>query len=69
MEQWETTSHGEETLNNAVAEKGLDGATLDDDLAVNLTPEHREYLLSRHKTLDVIPLPTMYPANPLNWPT
>ncbi|KAI5306232.1 hypothetical protein KEM56_001744 [Ascosphaera pollenicola] len=34
-----------------------------------LSPEHREYILSRHGTLDLDPLPSMDPADPLNWPT
>jgi hypothetical protein len=68
----EATPPGEEALreqNNEVAEKGIDSATLEDGPSDDLNPEHREYLLSRHKTLDLVPLPTMDPADPLNWPS
>ena len=33
-----------------------------------LTPSHREYLLQRHGTLDLEPVPSQDPADPLNWP-
>ncbi|ETS86270.1 hypothetical protein PFICI_00098 [Pestalotiopsis fici W106-1] len=33
-----------------------------------LDPEHRDYLLSRHKTLELHPFPSRDPADPLNWP-
>jgi hypothetical protein len=32
-----------------------------------LSPEHREYLLKRHGTLDLSPLPSMDDADPYNW--
>jgi hypothetical protein len=32
------------------------------------SPSHREYLLMTHKTLDLNPLPSADPADPLNWP-
>jgi hypothetical protein len=34
----------------------------------DLSPEHREYLLQRHGTLDLEPLPSSDPADPYNWP-
>ncbi|OKL58282.1 hypothetical protein UA08_06752 [Talaromyces atroroseus] len=34
-----------------------------------LTPQHREYLLERHGTIDLDPLPSMDPADPHNWPS
>ncbi|OBT38975.1 hypothetical protein VE00_10815 [Pseudogymnoascus sp. WSF 3629] len=43
--------------------------SLEDGPAEHLTPEHREYLLSRHKTVDLDPLPAIDPADPLNWPS
>lgn len=33
-----------------------------------LSAEHREYLLSRHGTLDLSLVPSMGDADPLNWP-
>jgi len=35
---------------------------------LNLSTEHRDYLMARHGTLDLTPLPTMDPTDPLNWP-
>lgn len=35
----------------------------------NLVCEHREYLLQRHGTVDLIPLPSIDPNDPLNWPS
>lgn len=32
-----------------------------------LSPEHRAYLLERHGTVDLLPLPSADPADPLNW--
>jgi hypothetical protein len=34
-----------------------------------LSPEHRAYLLERHGTVDLDPLPSMDPADPHNWPS
>ena len=36
---------------------------------LNLSTEHRDYLISRHGTSDLEPLPSMDPNDPLNWPT
>ncbi|KAJ7264001.1 major facilitator superfamily domain-containing protein [Mycena haematopus] len=33
-----------------------------------LSPEHRNYLLQRHGTLDIDPLPSMNDSDPYNWP-
>ncbi|KAF2721830.1 MFS general substrate transporter [Polychaeton citri CBS 116435] len=38
------------------------------DVAADLTQEHREYLLKRHGTLDLDPMPSADPADPYNWP-
>lgn len=46
----------------------VDSAHLELGSAASLSPEHREYLLARHGTLDLSPLPSMDPADPLNWP-
>lgn len=34
----------------------------------SLSRQHRDYLVARHGTFDLVPLPTMDPADPLNWP-
>ncbi|KNG90364.1 MFS multidrug transporter, partial [Aspergillus nomiae NRRL 13137] len=33
-----------------------------------LSDQHRDYLLQRHGTLDLDPIPSMDPADPYNWP-
>lgn len=33
-----------------------------------LSQSHREYLLSRHGTLELDPVPSMSDADPYNWP-
>lgn len=37
--------------------------------SLELTEFHREYLLKRHGTLDLDPLPSEDPEDPLNWPS
>jgi hypothetical protein len=34
-----------------------------------LASQHREYLLQRHGTLELDPVPAMDDADPYNWPT
>jgi hypothetical protein len=34
-----------------------------------LTSEHRDYLIERHGTVDLEPMPSMDPVDPLNWPS
>lgn len=33
-----------------------------------LSEQHQGYLLQRHGTLDLDPIPSMDPADPYNWP-
>ncbi|KAJ7627490.1 major facilitator superfamily domain-containing protein [Roridomyces roridus] len=35
----------------------------------SLSEEHRRYLLERHGTIDLDPMPSLDPADPYNWPT
>ncbi len=37
--------------------------------APSLSPEHAEFLMRRHGTLNLNPVPSMSPADPLNWPS
>lgn len=39
-----------------------------DPMPVRLSKGHRDYLIERHGTLDLDPLPGVSPADPLNWP-
>ena len=34
-----------------------------------LSPEHREYLVARHGTFELDPVPAMSDLDPLNWST
>lgn len=45
------------------------GTYLGKDEASHLSEEHRQYLLQRHGTLELDPLPTASDADPYNWPT
>ena len=36
---------------------------------ISLNPDHADYLLQRHGTVDLDPLPSVDPLDPLNWPT
>lgn len=36
--------------------------------ALDISKEHENYLLARYGTLDLDPLPSMDPLDPLNWP-
>jgi hypothetical protein len=35
----------------------------------NLSEEHRQYLLAKHGTLELDPVPSMTDADPYNWPS
>jgi hypothetical protein len=37
-------------------------------VAARLPKAHRDYLLERHGTLELDPIPSMGPADPYNWP-
>jgi hypothetical protein len=37
-------------------------------VAAHLPKAHRDYLLQRHSTLELDPIPSMGPADPYNWP-
>lgn len=57
------------TMDNdpVVKASSQDNTHLENGLTEKLTPEHREYLIARHGTVDLNPLPSMDPADPLNW--
>ena len=43
-------------------------ATYVDAVAARLSKGHRDYLIERHGTLDLDPVPGISPADPYNWP-
>lgn len=59
-----------DTDGNAVAGKdhALDNSDVEGGVPQGISAEHRDYLIARHGTADLDPLPTMDPADPLNWP-
>ncbi|KAK6393397.1 hypothetical protein LTR65_002688 [Meristemomyces frigidus] len=59
----------EEELNGADLELGPRATYITTGAAAGISQEHRDYLLQRHGTLDLDPIPSMDPADPYNWPT
>lgn len=63
---------GDEMLPLEESDRVTATLTIDDSSLENgesfLSPEHKDYLLLRHGTVDLDPMPTMDPADPLNWP-
>ncbi|KAJ5937039.1 hypothetical protein N7466_003489 [Penicillium verhagenii] len=49
-------------------ESGKTAAFYVEDRVSHLSEEHRQYLLARHGTLDLDPIPDMNDADPYNWP-
>jgi hypothetical protein len=43
-------------------------ATYGESVAARLPKAHRDYLMERHGTLDLDPIPGMGAADPYNWP-
>lgn len=39
-----------------------------EDQIAHLSEEHRQYILAKHRTLDLEPIPDMIDADPYNWP-
>jgi hypothetical protein len=61
--------HNEPKHDNEVVEKLEPTLTYYPTNAIaELTPEHRDYLLKRHGTLELDPIPDMGGADPYNWP-
>lgn len=50
------------------AEKSQIAVHQEQAISEELSPEHREFLLSRHGTVDLDPIPSMDLNDPLNWP-
>ncbi|KAL2218354.1 major facilitator superfamily domain-containing protein [Thermoascus aurantiacus ATCC 26904] len=59
-----------ETVNNmAKDEKTFADAALEAASDLAISHEHREYVVRRHGTLQLDPIPSADPADPLNWPS
>ena len=63
MPQHEEMLHGQNTV-----ESGKDEELYIEDRIAALSEEHRQYLLARHGTLDLDPIPDLNDADPYNWP-
>jgi hypothetical protein len=60
---------GNKTDIDLVESTGADQvATYGESMAARLPKAHRYYLLQRHGTLELDPIPGMGPADPYNWP-
>lgn len=51
------------------AELGPRATYINTGAAAGLSQEHRDYLLARHGTLELDPIPDMGDQDPFNWPT
>lgn len=72
-----TTSRAEQFAENPNSKTDIDlvesagagqAATYGESVAARLPKAHRDYLLERHGTLELDPIPSMGPADPYNWP-
>jgi hypothetical protein len=64
----QSSSSGEKKQHNDIENASLPPfVELNDGVPV-LTEEHRDYLIQRHGTVDLDPLPSADPADPYNWP-
>lgn len=70
MEKTDSNSHHVEgtAVSPAAVESGKQEAFYVEDRVAHLSEEHRQYLLARHGTLDLEPIPDMNDADPYNWP-
>lgn len=57
----------EPSHNEEVEEAPTHGTYLDKTAPTHLSEEHRQYLLQRHGTIDLDPLPSLGDADPYNW--
>ncbi|KAF2770298.1 MFS general substrate transporter [Teratosphaeria nubilosa] len=55
--------------NEAELELGPRATYITTGAAAGISQEHRDYLIQRHGTLQLDPLPTADPADPYNWPS
>jgi hypothetical protein len=64
----QSSSAGEKKHHNDIENADIPAfVDLNDGVSV-LTEEHRDYLIQRHGTVDLDPLPSADPADPYNWP-
>jgi len=60
--------NGAEHNDEALEQQPTHGTYIEKDQAVNLSQGHREYLVKRHGTLNLDPIPAFGDTDPYNWP-
>ncbi|KXT09188.1 hypothetical protein AC579_429 [Pseudocercospora musae] len=55
--------------NSSDVEIGHRATNISKGAAATLSQQHRDYLIQRHGTLDLDPVPSQDPADPYNWPS
>lgn len=68
VEQVEENPHSKADIDLVESAEPVQAATYEESLAAHLPKAHRDYLLERHGTLELDPIPGMGPADPYNWP-
>ena len=62
--------HIEDTLSQSKPEHDLETHVgFNQDATAHLSAQHKEYLIQRHGSLELDPIPDMNDADPYNWPT
>jgi hypothetical protein len=64
----DTISKGYDEKQDASLELGQRSTYINTGAAAGLSQDHRDYLIQRHGTLDLDPIPSADPADPYNWP-
>ena len=69
MEKMDRKHHHIEGANaNQGEESGKQCDFYAEDRVAHLSEQHRQYLLAKHGTLDLEPIPDMTDTDPYNWP-
>lgn len=68
VEQVEENPHSKADIDLVESARVGQAATYEESLAAHFPKAHRDYLLERHGTLELDPIPGMGPADPYNWP-
>ncbi|KAJ5951502.1 uncharacterized protein N7479_009915 [Penicillium vulpinum] len=69
MEKMDSKQQHVEAANaSQVIESGMQHDFYVEDRVAHLSEEHRQYILAKHGTLDLDPIPDMTDADPYNWP-
>lgn len=66
--QWVESEHRAGVYSHMEKKPDLEHALKHSEDAKSISPEHREYLIQRHGTVELDPLPGHDDKDPLNWP-